>query len=219
MKHVVIIPGYNESGYVDTLLRSVLEFTPNIVFIDDGSSDDTYERASQHAVHVLRHEVNLGKGAALKTGTEYAFQELKADSVVFMDADMQHDPQELVHFWERLELGDDLVLGIRQLEKNMPWLRRTGNSIASTCFLLLFGKYIPDIPSGYKALSKQAYPYLAWNACGYEVEMEITIRAVREGVQVTQIPITTIYHDHDKGMTILDALRVLQFMVQERLEL
>jgi glycosyltransferase involved in cell wall biosynthesis len=89
----IIIPGYNEEKYLKKVFDKVRKHTANIIFVDDGSSDKTSAIAKKYTRHVLRHMTNLGKGAALKTGCEYAFKKIKADRVIFLDSDDQHDPK------------------------------------------------------------------------------------------------------------------------------
>lgn len=214
----VIIPGLNEEKYIATVLKKVRKHTDNIIVVDDGSQDKMPLIAKRYTPHVLLHAVNLGKGAALKTGCEYAFQSLGADAVIFMDSDDQHDPEELQLFYDAL-LTADIVFGIRSFDEKMPLFRILMNRLASFVIFVLFGSYIPDIPSGYKALTKKAYKKLAWNATDYAVEMEITARAAKYKIPFKTVPITTIYHDFERGMTILDSLRMITKILSWRISL
>lgn len=214
----VIIPGYNEEKYLATVLQSAKKITSKIIYVDDGSHDRSVAIARKHLKHVVVHEVNLGKGAALKTGCEYAFTTLQADAVVFMDSDNQHDPQELKRFFAHLEEGARLVYGVRRMGTDMPLFRFLGNKFASVMLSILFGKYVPDIPSGYKAMTKKTYRQIQWRSSGYEVEIEIAARAARQDIPFKIVDIEAIYHDTEKGMTALDALHVAWFLLQLRLE-
>lgn len=204
----VIIPGYNEEKYIEDVLNKVQKITPNIIFVDDGSRDLSTAIASRFTPHVLRHPVNLGKGAAMKTGCEYAFSFLEARAIIFMDADGQHNPDELQLFINKFGQGYSIIFGVRKLNKKMPIIRRLGNAFSSTLIWLLFGKYIPDIPSGFKAFTKEAYKRIVWNATDYAVETEIAARAAKENLPYQGVLIETIYHDLDRGMTILDILKL-----------
>lgn len=219
MKIFVIIPGYNEEQYLDDVLRQVLAITPNVIYVDDGSKDQSPQIAKRHAVHILRHETNLGKGAALRTGCDYAFHMLGADAVVFLDADGQHNPRELRKFFSELQAGAELVFGVRKFSSTMPLMRLIGNRFASIALNILFGYYIPDIPSGYKAITSKRYELLHWLSNGYEVEAEIATKAAKHKLPFRIIEIDTIYHDTDKGMTALDGLHISQCMLKWRLTL
>lgn len=219
MKIFVVIPGFNEEKYLEKVLHDILKITKNVVYIDDGSHDKSAIIAKKHLQDVLVHEVNLGKGAALKTGCEYAFKKLKADAVVFMDSDKQHNPSDLSKFIKKLEGGADVVFGVRAFDAHTPFIRLYGNKFASFFFNLLFGKYITDIPSGYKAITRSVYKKLEWTAVGYEVEIEIAARVAKNNISYEIVEIKTIYHDVDKGVSLLDALNIMKFLVQLKLSL
>ena len=215
----IVMPGFNESKYVANVLKKVSRYTDNIIFIDDGSSDNTTEEAQSVIQHVLRHELNLGKGAALKTGCEYAFNFLNASAVILMDSDDQHNPAELEHFVSELsQPNTDIVFGAREMTPEMPILKRFFNSAASYFISFLFSApLIPDIPSGYKAFTKKAYKRIQWDSLGYQVEMEIACKVSKYHLPFSAITIDTIYHDHDKGMTVLNTLDIIPRIVMWRI--
>jgi glycosyltransferase involved in cell wall biosynthesis len=204
----VIIPAYNESKYIKVVLRKVMTYGLPVIVVDDGSRDNTSQMAAQHATVVLTHRVNLGKGAALKTGCEFAFEQAKARAVILLDADDQHDPALLPAFKKALIDGYPVVLGVRDLSK-MPVVRSISNRLGSILIWLLFGTYLPDIPSGYKAFSAEIYPQLAWTATDYSVEMELAARIAKLKLNFLEVKIPTIYHDFDRGMTMLDVMSMI----------
>lgn len=214
----IIIPGLNEEKYIATVLKKVLKQTKNIIVVDDGSSDKMPRIAAKYTDHVLSHSINLGKGAALKTGCEYAFKNLGAEAVIFLDSDDQHDPEELPEFYKALK-ESDVVFGIRAFDDKMPLIRIILNRLASFVIYVMFGSFIPDIPSGYKAFTKGAYKKLAWNSTDYAVEMEIAARTAKYKLGFTTVPIKTIYHDLDRGMTILDTIRMITKILSWRISL
>lgn len=205
----IVIPAHNEEKYIARVLSKVSRYTKNIVVVDDGSYDKTQSIASNFTKHVLRHSLNLGKGAALKTGCEYVFDVLKGKAVIFMDSDDQHEPKELSLFFDALHSGAAVVFGVRSFDEHMPLFRIIMNRAASLLVYLLFQSYIPDIPSGYKAITKNAYAQIVWDANDYAVEIEIASKVAKRKIPYKIVPITTIYHDFDRGMTILDSLRMI----------
>ncbi len=209
MKIYVIVPAYNESRYLARFLAKLTKLTHNIVVIDDGSRDDTTSIAKDYGVTTLTHMTNLGKGAALKTGCEYAFTKLGADAVIIMDGDDQHDPADLPKFKTTLKNGAEIVLGVRALDSNMPLSRLLGNKLMSVLVNVLFGRYIADIPSGFKAMTKKAYRQLQWYSSGYEVEAELAVRIAKSKLKYVEVPISTIYHDKEYGFNLLDAFRII----------
>lgn len=209
MKIYVVVPAYNESRFIGRFLAKLAVVTKNIIVVDDGSRDDTTKIAKQLGVTVLTHMTNLGKGAALKTGCDYAFTKCGADAVIIMDGDDQHDTADLPMFKKALAKGAGVVLGIRSMDRKIPMIKLLGNRLMSTLIYLLFGRYIPDIPSGFKALTRAAYQKLIWNSSGYEVESELAVRLARSKIAYTTVAITTHYHGKEYGFNLLDAFAIL----------
>jgi len=214
----IIVPGLNEAKTIGLVLKDIKKISTNIIFVDDGSSDNSSEVAKKEISHVLRHKINLGKGSALKTGCEYAFKKLSAEAVIFMDADGQHDPEDLKLFFEALK-EHEVVFGVRSFNEKMPLVRIFLNRVASLFVYLMFGSYVPDIPSGYKAMTKNAYEKLHWNSRDYAVEMEIAAKVAAKHIDYVTVPVRTIYNKLDRGMTLIDTFRVAGQMIGWRLSL
>ena len=207
----VIIPAYNEQESIGKVINGAKEYSENIIVVDDGSKDNTYENANSLGVTVLKHGVNLGKGAALKTGCEYAFQN-GADKVIVMDADTQHDPKEIPKFMEAME-NNDLVLGIRKVPDSMPLVLKFGNKFINQTLGLLHGIKVQDSQCGYRAFTINAYNQMIWDATDYYVETEMLIKAGKKGIKYTTILIETIYSDKYKGTTVLDGVKIVMKIV------
>jgi dolichol-phosphate mannosyltransferase len=218
-KIVVVIPAFNEEKYIRKVITKVKKFINPIIVVDDCSTDQTSAIVLSMAVHMLRHSINLGKGAAMKTGCEYSFKYLNADAVIFIDGDDQHDPKHLPEFIQKLNAGNNLVFGIRNFSKEMPIIRIMANKFASTLIKLLFGVYISDIPCGYKAITKQAYKLVKWDTADYGVESEIAARTAKLKLPFDTVQINTTYHDYDRGMTALDVFRITTKLVEWRISL
>lgn len=209
MKTVIVVPAYNESRYIGRFLDQLLLITSEVIVVDDGSSDQTKKVVEQRGVQCLSHMVNLGKGAALKTGCDYAFKKIGAEAVIIMDGDDQHAVSDLKLFKRELGRGAQVILGVRQMDAKMPLMRILGNKGMSILLNLLFGRYIADIPSGFKAFTKSAYKQIYWQSSGYEVETEIAVRIAKSKLKYAEVPISTVYHDKDYGFNLLDAGRIL----------
>lgn len=209
MKITVIVPACNEAKYIGRFLDKLLQVTKDVVVVDDGSRDKTREITLEKGVLCLTHMVNLGKGAALKTGCEYAFGKLKSDAVIIMDGDDQHEVDDLKLFERELKKGAEVVLGFRKMDAKMPLFRILGNKGVSILINILFGRYIADIPSGFKGMTKKAYKTLKWQSSGYEVETELAVRIAKTKIEYTEVPISTVYHDKDYGFNMLDAAKIL----------
>ena len=206
MKTFVIIPGLNEGKRIGKVIEKAKRHCDHIVVVDDGSADDTSAVAQQHGATVLRHAVNLGKGAGLKTGAEYAVAQ-GADALVFLDSDGQHDPALIPKFLKALET-QDIVFGYRSFNKEMPLVFRFGNWFLNTWTRLLFGLSLRDTQSGYRALRASAYKQIRWESQGYSVESEMIANVGKRRLRYAQIPIPTIYADSHKGTTPFDGIQI-----------
>ncbi len=209
MKIFVIVPVFNESRYIGKFLDKLLVTTKKVVVVDDGSTDKTRDIAKSRGVTCLSHMVNLGKGAALKTGCDYVFKKMKADAVIIMDGDDQHAVEDIRYFEKALNQGAAVVHGVRKMDAKMPLMRILGNKSMSILINLLFGRYIADIPSGFKGFTRSAYSQIKWYSPGYEVETEIAVRIAKNKLNYVEVPISTLYHDKDYGFNLLDAWRIL----------
>jgi len=131
MKIAAVIPAFNEGHNIGNVVRGVLAFVPTAIVVDDGSTDNTSEAAAEAGAMVLRHESNMGKGAALKTGFQ-CLVEHGYDGVITIDADGQHDPAEIPLFVDAAERGYDMVIGNRMSNvSTMPFIRRFANHASS----------------------------------------------------------------------------------------
>lgn len=216
MKTFVIIPAYNESRRIKAVLEEVKAAGLSVVVVDDGSRDSTLEEIKKHNVYALKHKINLGKGAAIRTACEAAFS-MGADAIIMMDSDGQHKAEDLPKFMEKVESGKyDVVFGSRIMNLGDPFVRYMGNKIASALIAVLFGIYISDLICGYRALTKKAYARLDLKSSDYGIETEMVIKTARAKLRYCEIPIETIYYDKFKGVTILDALGILMNVVKWR---
>jgi len=203
----VVIPAYNEEKKISALLKKVKKFVKNIIVIDDGSSDNTYDVVKKESIHVLQHIVNMGKGAALKTGCEFAIRN-GAKILIVIDADGQHDPAEIPKFIDNIK-NNEVVFGYRCFNKRMPIILRYGNLFISKSAQLLFGIKLRDTQCGYRAFTKEAYRKIKWKASDYSVESEMIANVGKYHLKYKQIPIQTIYSDKYKGTTLFDGIKIV----------
>lgn len=217
MNVFIIIPAFNESKRIDIVLTDLKVFNVPIIVVDDGSKDSTSENAKKHHATVLRHKVNLGKGAAIKTGCEAAFL-AGADAIVMMDADGQHKAEDLPKFMEKIQSGKyDVIFGSRNLNMGVPLVRYLGNKLASILIVLFFKIYVSDLICGYRALTKKAYMQMELKSSGYGIETEMIVKAAKFKLRYCEIPVETIYYDRFKGVTIIDAFGVLLNVIKWRI--
>lgn len=210
MKPFIIIPARNESKTIERVAAQAKPFG-TVVVVDDGSEDDTASLAEKAGATVLCHIVNLGKGAALKTGCDFALMH-GADNIVVIDADAQHDPQQIPVFLTELG-GHDVVFGYRTFSRNMPRVLQFGNSFINMLASLLYHVSLHDTQCGYRAFTADAYKKLRWTAHDYSVESEMISNTGKKKLRYTQVPIKTIYLDNYKGTTVLDGIKIVMKMI------
>lgn len=209
MKTVLVLPVYNESRYLAKVIIEAKKYVDLVITVDDGSRDPSHEIAEKAGAIALRHRINLGKAAALKTGAKAALK-LGADIIVFMDSDGQHLPSDLPRFIEPIKQdGFQIVIGCRKGGHKMPFVRRMGNLSLEMAARILFGITIKDIQSGYRAFRADVYDKLEWKSQRYHADAEMTVRTGKYHLKYKQIFIDTIYHDDFKGMTVIDGIKLL----------
>lgn len=198
---LAVIPAYNESDRISAVVTSAGRFVPVLV-VDDGSTDRTAEVLAQLGTESIRLWPNQGKGAALIAGLRYAVDH-GYDAVLTLDADGQHDPQEIPLFIKEFEQGSDLVIGRRTFSK-MPFPRNISNAFGTWLFSNALGQSCPDNQSGYRLHSKRmAEAGLQSDESNFEFEVEIIVRCVVNGFRLSWVPIKTIYageHSHIKPL-------------------
>ena len=218
MRLAVVIPAHNEEKNIREVILGVKKYTNNIIIVDDGSKDNTYLMAKEAAndILVLRHKINLGKGAAVKTGCEAALK-LGAEAIAIMDADGQHLPEDVMKLVEKLEKEDlDIVFGVRAINKKMPVLTFLGNRFLTKMSNLLSGLSLADTQSGLKVFRASVYQKIAWQASDYSLETEIIIRTSKKKLKYSQLPIQTIYKDAYKGMNVLDGIKYFFNLLKQK---
>ena len=202
-----IIPAYNEEKNIYGIIKKTKKYVDEVLVVNDGSKDSTKNLAQSAGAIVLSHIVNLGKGAALKTGCDYAFKN-GAGFIVAIDADTQHNPDSIPVFIEKLKKYD-IVFSYRKLDKNMPLILRFGNWFISKAVMFFYKVRLKDTQCGYRAFSKDAYKKIRWAASDYSMESEMISRAGKHKLKYTEVPIETIYSDRYKGTTVIDGIKIV----------
>jgi glycosyltransferase involved in cell wall biosynthesis len=191
---LALIPAYNEGFRVADVILKTEKYLPVLV-IDDGSTDDTARHAQTAGAEILTQRPNQGKGAALMAGFRKAI-ELGYEAAVMLDADGQHDADEIPKFLEVYQKEKaDLIIGERQF-KYMPRLRRTTNTFGTWVFSWAVGQHIPDNQSGFRLLSRRMMEAtIESRETDFEFEVEMIVQCVIHGYKLAWVPIRTIYGD------------------------
>ncbi|MBW2981207.1 glycosyltransferase family 2 protein [Candidatus Woesearchaeota archaeon] len=211
----VVIPAYNEDRNIGKIIKKTKRYVNKIIVVDDGSKDKTFDVAIRNKVISFRHIVNLGKGAAIKTGCDFAIKN-GAEALILLDADAQHDPNEIPNFLKSLK-DADIVFGYRKRGKQMPLILRFGNLVINKATKLLYNLNLRDTQCGYRALTRKAYKKIRWIASDYSMESEMIANVGKKKLKYKEIPIQTIYSDKYKGTTVLDGIKIVLNMFWWRL--
>jgi glycosyltransferase involved in cell wall biosynthesis len=193
---VAVIPAYNACVTISDVVRKTRAHIPRTLVVDDGSTDDTAEQARRAGARILSHPQNRGKGAALRT----AFAELAGsgvDAVVTLDADGQHDPNDIPRLVEAFRAGGaDLIIGSRWQDfAAMSPLRRFGNRFSSRALAFFTHLRIPDSQSGFRLYAMPFLQSARLKGEAYELEMEAILMASALGGNVQTVPISLLVAD------------------------
>jgi len=209
MRVAALVPAYQAALHLGGVLArlAALRPAPDVLVVDDGSTDATAAVAREAGVSVISLPENRGKGYALLAG----FAALKSfDGVVSLDADGQHPPECLPAFVHAAEQGADLVLGVRERSPDMPPMRRMANKISSGWATWLAGQPVDDSQCGYRLYGRRVLERTPITPGRYEVESEVVVRAARLGFRLAAVSIPTVYGNEESQIhTMRDVPRIV----------
>ncbi len=204
MKNIVLIPAYQPDVKLEKLIHQLKEENFDIIVVNDGSSVESkriFESISKDCI-VLTHEVNRGKGCALKTGFSYIKNMIPEDYVVVtMDCDGQHQIEDAKKlFAYNQDHLEELVLGSRGFDKDVPLRSQLGNTITRGVFALATGTRVFDTQTGLRSFSNHLIDrMIEIPGERYEYEIQMLLRCAGEGITIHEIPIETIYIDNNSS--------------------
>ncbi len=212
----VIIPAYNEAERLPRVLGRIPDFVDEVIVVDDGSTDGTYEAVRAFAeknsrIKAIKLEKNCGKGCAMREGMRNS----SGDVVVFMDADGQHSPEDIIKLVEPIVRGEaDMVIGARKGDlKARPLHRRLSNIITTKLIRLKLRTYVYDTQSGFRAFRREFLPEIESDR--YEVETEMLFKTAKMGARIKEVPVELIYDPSREGrFGIRDVFRFLRTYIK-----
>lgn len=217
MRTCVVIPAYNESEAIGELVEEIRKQDLDVIVIDDGSQDNTYEIALKHGAVVLRSHENNGKGISLTKGFSYALSK-DFDAIITMDGDGQHLPEDIPFFLRVARYSsNNIFIGNRMFKpKDMPRIRIITNKFMSWLISKITKQKIMDTQCGFRLIKKEALKRLDLKTCKYETESEMLIKASRLGFRIESVPIKSIYKGEKSQINpVLDTLRFIRFIAKE----
>ena len=191
MRLSVLVPVYNEEGNVEELIRRVaaVPIEKEIIVVDDCSSDNTgniLAGIQVKGLKLIRHSVNRGKGAAIRTAIAAA----KGDAVIIQDADLEYDPMDYLRLIEPVDRGEaKVVYGVRSFEGQKPLLR-WGNRLLTALTNLLLGTHLHDMETCYKLMAAEVAEGMSIECNRFDIEPEVTAKIVNRGYIIHEIPIS-----------------------------
>lgn len=212
----IVIPAYQESEAIGEVVSAVLKVVANlgceneVIVVDDGSSDRTGDAARKAGANVLTHPYNKGYGASLKTGIRFASNR----TVIFLDADGQHDPNDIQRLLAERK-NFDMVVGARKGTAGSPLWRKPGKVLLKWLVNSLTGNNIPDFNSGYRALDREmALRFLPIMPDGFSFSTTSTIAAFKGGFLVQYIPIQVAKRIGTSTVTAADGFRTIMLIIR-----
>ncbi len=218
MKITCVIPAYNEAANISRVINKVKPFVSEIIVIDDASQDNTSQVAKKEEVVVLRHIVNRGQGAALRTGTNLALAR-GADIIVHFDADDQFQATDIPQMVAPIISKEaDAVLGSRFLTKDtkLPKMKRYFiMPLARLINRWFFNIRLTDPQSGFRALSRKSAEKLTIDNDGMAHCSEILYKLFKNQNRLQEVPITVVYHEY--GQKFSGGLKIIKDLLIQKL--
>jgi len=195
------IPAFNEESCIADVIIKAKKHVDNVIVCDDGSSDNTSQIAISEGAKVIRHEKNLGKGAAMKSLFDYA-KNNDAELMVMIDGDGQFKANEIPLLIKPLLKGYDIVIGNR-FEKNseMPNYRAFGNKVLDKMTSMASDLPFEDTQSGFRSYSRRAINSISFQSDGFGSDAEILVNASKSELKITDVPVTVLYETGTKTST------------------
>lgn len=210
----VIIPVYNEEKVIAQVVRELIAVFPHVVCVDDGSRDASASEVAGTGAHLVRHPVNLGQGAALQTGIEYALARRGSRYFVTFDADGQHRVADAARMLQVARVGDvDAVLGSRFLERTatVPLAKRM--VLRAAALLSRSGRRLrlTDSHNGLRVFTRPVAEQLKIKMNGMAHASEIVANLAHGNWRVVEVPVTILYTDYSrsKGQSLVNGVNIL----------
>lgn len=212
---------YNEGKVIEEVIKKVqAEGYENIIVVDDCSKDNTKEIAEKNKAIVKRHSVNMGQGAALRTGINEALK-LGADIIVTFDSDGQHDAKEIKDLIEPIKNNEvDIVLGTRFGKSKVPFFKKIVLKGGVVFTYLISGLWLTDTHNGFRAMSKDAASKIEITENRMEHASEILDEIAKKKIKYKEVPVTIIYTDYsmNKGQSIFNSINIAWNMIKRKLK-
>jgi glycosyltransferase involved in cell wall biosynthesis len=219
----VLMPALNEGRTIDRVLDAVLavELPLEVIMVDDGSSDDTWQRMQARAdgvrVRAFKHEHNQGKGGAIRSALTHA----RGEVVIVQDADLEYSPTDFPRLIAPIRSGKaEVVYGTRGFASHtaFSFWYVLGNRLVTLAANAIYNVYLSDMETGYKVMPREVALRLELEARGFELEPEITAKLLRLGYRIYEVPVEYLARSRAEGkkLTATDGVRALITLAKYR---
>ena len=212
-----LIPSLNEEKNISNVINKTKPYVDIIIVCDDGSTDSTAIIAKELGANVIRHNKNMGYGAAIKSLINEALKN-EVDISVTIDADGQHNPEEIPLFINEADADDKagIIIGNRLLHpEKIPAARLYTNKFMSYLISALCRQDIPDTQCGYKLIKKDVLKVISIKSRKFEIESELLVKTAKAGFKINSIPIKSIYAgEKSKIAPLADTVRFIRFLIR-----
>jgi len=191
----VLIPTYNNSSSLAAVINDVLQYTDQVIVVNDGCTDNTAEVLQNFpGLQIVTQSRNRGKGLALRTGFDYAFKK-GYKYVISIDSDGQHFARDLYKFLDKLEEAPNaIIIGARNMDQDtVPGKSSFGNRFSNFWFKIETGIVLPDTQSGYRLYPLQPLHNIYFFTRRFEFEIEVLVRAAWKGLDIVSVPVSVYY--------------------------
>ena len=219
----VVIPAYNESRAIRSTVEPLIAHGYTVVVVDDHSIDQTCAVLQKLPVYYLRHPINLGQGAALQTGMDFALQQ-EAEFIIHFDADGQHQAEDISRLLELLQCGQaDVVIGSRFLrwedQQEVPRFRQLFLRVAVLVNWLITGIRLTDAHNGFRALTRSAAQKISLHENRFAHASEILVQIRHAKLRYVECPTKIVYTNYSKakGQSLWNAFNIVVDLLLRRL--
>ena len=212
---ICIVPMYNEEVVISQVVRGLKEFFPNVLCVDDGSSDNSAEIAAQAGATVIRHAVNIGQGAAIATGFAWISSQAQFAYVITFDADGQHRPTDALALVTKLASEKvDVVFASRFLDQrseSVPLIKRIVLRFVAIVTRHLTDMHLTDAHNGLRALTVEASKKISITQNGMAHATQFVSLVLQAQLTYSEMPVTILYthYSRSKGQSVLNSINIV----------
>lgn len=218
MEKVAILAAYNLENSIGKIVERTKKFVDTVIVVSDGSKDDTNSKAREAGAECPSHTYTRGKGFAVRKGIEFSKQ-FEPKYIILMDADGQHLPEEIPDLLQPIIDGEaEMVVGSRMKgELRTSTINRIGNFLLKLISFTITKHWFTDTESGFRVFKADKLYGLELNAISYEIESELLLKSLHNGLKVVEVPITVPIAV--SGVTVQDGIKMGMYKIKTGLKL